>query len=116
MRRIGACAALDLKIGEQRPQCGQFPPNRAVPSALRPEVIPPSSYVKLSCSAERRACPFLGEDDCCTIYGVRPAICREYPRMDKEGVVFRTMGVAHNTLICPAVFWVVEPMNWWTLG
>ena len=62
------------------------------------------------------AVPFLGQDDRCTIYDVRPAVCREYPHVDKEGLVFRTMGVAHNTLICPAVFWVVESMNWWTLG
>ena len=27
---------------------------------------------------------------------------------DKDGFTFRTMGVANNALVCPAVFWIVE--------
>jgi hypothetical protein len=55
-------------------------------------------------------CPFLGDDDRCTIYDLRPKDCREYPHTDKEGLTFRTIGVANNALTCPAVFWIVEEM------
>ncbi len=61
--------------------------------------------------ARRKPCPFLGDDDRCTIYDVRPTVCREYPHTDKEGFTFRTMGVANNALTCPAVFWIVEEMK-----
>ena len=66
--------------------------------------------------ARQKPCPFLGEDDRCTIYEVRPTVCREYPHTDKEGLVFRTIGVANNTLVCPAVFWIVEQMKREALG
>ena len=61
--------------------------------------------------ARQKPCPFLGDDDRCTIYEVRPTVCREYPHTDKEGFTFRTRGVASNTLGCPAVFWIVEQMK-----
>ncbi len=64
-----------------------------------------------SYKARQKPCPFLGEDDRCTIYDVRPTVCREYPHTNKEGFTFRTMGVASNALICPAVFWIVERMK-----
>lgn len=56
-------------------------------------------------------CPFLGDDNRCTVYEVRPTVCSEYPYTDKNGLVFRTMGVANNALVCPAVFWIVEQMK-----
>lgn len=58
-----------------------------------------------------KPCPFLGEDDRCTIYDIRPTVCREYPYTNKEGLVFRTMGIANSALTCPAVYWVVEQMR-----
>jgi hypothetical protein len=61
--------------------------------------------------AREKPCPFLADDHRCTIYDVRPTVCREYPHTDKEGLVFRTMGVANNTLVCPAVFWIVEQIK-----
>jgi Fe-S-cluster containining protein len=59
----------------------------------------------------QQPCLFLGEDDRCMIYDIRPTVCREYPHTNKEGLVFRTMGVANNALACPAVFWIVEQMK-----
>lgn len=56
-------------------------------------------------------CPFLGSDDRCTIYDVRPTACREYPHTGKEGFTTRTIGHANNALVCPAVFWIVEQMR-----
>ena len=64
----------------------------------------------------QKPCPFLGEDDRCTVYEVRPTDCREYPHTDKEGFTFRTMGHANNALTCPAVFWIVEQMKQRALG
>jgi Fe-S-cluster containining protein len=61
--------------------------------------------------AKQQPCPFLGEEGRCTIYDARSAVCREYPHTDKDGPVFRTIGVANNTLVCPAVFWIVEQMK-----
>ena len=61
--------------------------------------------------SRQKPCRFLGDDDRCSIYDVRPAVCREYPHTDKEGFTFRTMGVASNALVCPAVFWIVEQMK-----
>ncbi len=46
--------------------------------------------------ARRNPCPFLGNDNRCTIYDVRPVVCREYPHTDKDGFTFRTMGVSGN--------------------
>ena len=34
-----------------------------------------------------------------------------YPHTDKDGFTFRTMSVANNALVCPAVFWIVEEMR-----
>ncbi len=66
--------------------------------------------------ARQKPCPFFGEDDRCTIYDVRPTVCREHPHTDKKGFTFRTMGVANNALVCPAVFWIVEQVKRKALG
>lgn len=58
-----------------------------------------------------KPCPFLGDDDHCTIYEIRPTVCREYPYTNKDGLVFRTIGIANSALTCPAVFNVVENMR-----
>jgi Fe-S-cluster containining protein len=64
-----------------------------------------------SYKGRQKPCAFLGTDDRCTIYDVRPTCCREYPHTDKEGFTSRVMGVANNALVCPAVFWIVEQMK-----
>jgi uncharacterized protein len=56
-------------------------------------------------------CPFLGSDDRCTIYAVRPQDCRDYPHTHKEEFSSRTIGVSANTTTCPAVFYIVERMR-----
>jgi uncharacterized protein len=56
-------------------------------------------------------CPFLGSDNRCTIYSVRPACCREYPHTDKEGFASRKYLHANNSQQCPATFWIVEQMR-----
>jgi len=56
-------------------------------------------------------CPFLGEDNRCRIYEVRPRDCAEYPHTQKKGFSSRTYLHAGNTLSCPAVFYIVEQMR-----
>jgi Fe-S-cluster containining protein len=56
-------------------------------------------------------CPFLGKDDRCTIYAIRPEACRDFPHTDKEGFTWRTYLHAANTLSCPAVYYIVKRMR-----
>jgi Fe-S-cluster containining protein len=49
-------------------------------------------------------CPFLGGDDRCTIYAVRPQACWEFPHTDKEAFTWRVYLHTANTLSCPAVY------------
>lgn len=56
-------------------------------------------------------CPFLGEDNRCTIYEVRPIVCAEYPYTDKPEISCRTHSIAAKAMECPAVFYIVEQMR-----
>lgn len=56
-------------------------------------------------------CPFLGPDDRCTIYEVRPRACAEYPHTQKRGFSRRTRLHAGNSLDCPAVFYIVQNLR-----
>ncbi|SFI30515.1 YkgJ family cysteine cluster protein [Halpernia frigidisoli] len=56
-------------------------------------------------------CHFLGEDNRCSIYEVRPKACREYPHTDRKKVYQINNLMVKNTLICPAAFVWVEKMQ-----
>jgi len=56
-------------------------------------------------------CPFLGADNGCTIYEVRPASCAEYPHTDKPEFASRSYLHSGNALRCPAVFYIIEQMR-----
>jgi Fe-S-cluster containining protein len=56
-------------------------------------------------------CWFLGEDNKCSIYEVRPKACREYPHTDRKKVYQINKLMLKNTLICPAAFVWVEKMQ-----
>ena len=53
-------------------------------------------------------CPFLLNDNHCTIYSDRPKACREYPHTDRKRVQQIASITFKNIAICPAVFKVVE--------
>jgi Fe-S-cluster containining protein len=55
-------------------------------------------------------CAFLGHDNFCMIYDVRPKACREYPHTDRKK--FHQIGnlTLKNTSICPAAYQIVEKM------
>lgn len=56
-------------------------------------------------------CTFLGADNKCAIYEVRPKACREYPHTDRKK--FHQIGnlTLKNVAICPAAFRIVEEMK-----
>jgi Fe-S-cluster containining protein len=56
-------------------------------------------------------CPFLGTDNYCSIYDVRPKACREYPHTDrvKQHQILGLM--EKNAAICPAVEHIVKKME-----
>jgi len=56
-------------------------------------------------------CSFLGADNYCMIYDVRPKACREYPHTDRKK--FHQIGslTIKNTAICPAAYEIVEKMK-----
>jgi Fe-S-cluster containining protein len=56
-------------------------------------------------------CPFLGDDNYCSIYDVRPKACREYPHTDRknqQGILSLTQ---KNALLCPAVAFIFKEID-----
>lgn len=56
-------------------------------------------------------CPFLGHDNYCSVYEVRPKACREYPHTDRKKFHQITNLTLKNTAICPAAYNIVEEMK-----
>lgn len=56
-------------------------------------------------------CTFLGEDNYCSIYDVRPKACREFPHTDRKKFQQITNLTLNNVAICPAAFNIVEAMK-----
>ncbi len=56
-------------------------------------------------------CPFLGQDNYCTIYQVRPKACREFPHTNRKKFHKISHLTLKNVAICPAAFQVVELMK-----
>ena len=56
-------------------------------------------------------CTFLGYDNCCSIYEVRPKACREFPHTDRKKFQQIANLTMKNVAICPAAFNIVEEMK-----
>lgn len=56
-------------------------------------------------------CPFLGGDNYCSIYDVRPRACREYPHTDRRRVYQVMALMLKNSAVCPAVFEILERLR-----
>jgi uncharacterized protein len=56
-------------------------------------------------------CPFLGSDNYCSIYDIRPKACREYPHTDRRRVYQVLPLTLKNSAICPAVFEILERLR-----
>lgn len=57
-----------------------------------------------------KPCPFLKENQC-GVYESRPAVCREYPHIDKSEFLGRTWSAIDNCGTCPMVFNVWERLK-----
>lgn len=56
-------------------------------------------------------CAFLGADNYCSIYDVRPKACREYPHTNRRKFHQITNITLKNVPVCPAVFKIVEKLK-----
>jgi len=56
-------------------------------------------------------CIFLGTDNYCSIYEVRPKACREFPHTDRKKFQQISDLTLKNVAICPAAFNIVEAMK-----
>lgn len=53
-------------------------------------------------------CPFLGEDNACGIYDVRPSDCERFPYTDEDVLLKRPAITQKNSTFCPIVYYVLE--------
>ena len=56
-------------------------------------------------------CPFLDAENYCSVYEDRPKACREYPHTNRKKMVQITELTYKNTMVCPAVFEMVERLK-----
>jgi Fe-S-cluster containining protein len=55
-------------------------------------------------------CPFLGNDNRCTIYEERPSDCRRFPYTDEDVILKRPQLTLKNATFCPITYYVLEKM------
>jgi uncharacterized protein len=60
---------------------------------------------------ESSPCPFLDHENYCKVYDDRPKACREYPHTDRKKIVQITDLTLKNSLVCPAVFEMLERLR-----
>jgi Fe-S-cluster containining protein len=63
------------------------------------------------CVLQQVPCTFLGSDNYCSIYDVRPKACREFPHTDRKKFHQISQLTLKNVAICPAAFNIVEAMK-----
>lgn len=56
-------------------------------------------------------CPFLDNDNYCKVYDDRPKACREYPHTNRKKMVQIMELTFRNTMVCPAVYEMVERLK-----
>ncbi len=56
-------------------------------------------------------CPFLKEDNYCSIYEDRPKACREYPHTNRKNMPQILDLTYKNIKVCPAVYQIVEKLK-----
>lgn len=55
-------------------------------------------------------CPFLGEENKCSIYDVRPSDCARFPYTDEDVIIKRQSLTLKNASFCPITFYVVDQL------
>lgn len=72
------------------------------------------TYLKLDVEGDyvtqSSPCPFLGEDNFCSIYEQRPSDCHRFPYTDEDVLLKRPAITLKNATFCPAVHFVLEKL------
>jgi len=55
-------------------------------------------------------CPFLGADNHCSVYEVRPSDCERFPYTDEDVLIRRKKLTLTNSGFCPIVYFVLEKL------
>jgi Fe-S-cluster containining protein len=70
------------------------------------------TYLKLDSEGDyvmqQVPCAFLGADNYCSIYEVRPSDCQRFPYTDEDVLLKRPKLTLKNSTFCPAVYYVLE--------
>jgi len=56
-------------------------------------------------------CPFLGSDNFCSIYDVRPSDCARFPYTNEDVIIKRQKLTLKNASFCPITFYVLEKLS-----
>lgn len=71
-----------------------------------------AAYLKMDADGDyvvtTHPCPFLGDDNYCSIYEDRPRDCMRYPYTDEDVLLKQPDLTLKNATVCPAVFYVME--------
>ena len=57
-----------------------------------------------------KPCPFLGDDNACSIYDQRPSDCSRFPYTDEDVLYKRQALTLKNSSFCPIVYYVIEKL------
>jgi len=70
------------------------------------------TYLRLDAEGDyvvkQTPCSFLGADNYCSIYEVRPSDCERYPYTNEDVILKRPQLTLKNSTFCPAVYYVME--------
>lgn len=71
-----------------------------------------STYLEINNYGEYRMatkpCAFLGKDNRCSIYHIRPKNCQTYPHTKRNNIAAYKNFIAEHTQVCPAVYGIFE--------
>jgi uncharacterized protein len=56
-------------------------------------------------------CPFLGSDNFCSIYEVRPSDCSRFPYTDEDVIFKRQNLTLKNATFCPITYYVLDKLE-----
>ena len=56
-------------------------------------------------------CPFLGSDNYCSIYEVRPSDCARFPYTDEDVIIRRQQLTLKNAMFCPITYYVLDQLE-----
>ena len=73
------------------------------------------TYLKLDSDGDyvtnSNPCPFLGDNNFCSIYEDRPSDCHRFPYTDEDVLLKRPAITLKNSTFCPIVYYVLEHLT-----